>query len=193
MLYESSRRPVVSRIGKSSSSLSTGGSCSTGTNGTRLPGHRVLPEPASGGTARPGGPRRSTATGGRRAPRAARSVIPAWTGDRRRTSFQTASGSGSPQSPPIRLRELEDDREVVARPAGRLDAPSRTRWTRRSEFVTVPSALGPGRGRPAGRRRRARRSWSGTGPGRRGSRGPRAGAIARFWSASDWTGFSPMQ
>ncbi len=69
---------------------------------------------------------------------------------------------------------------------------ARTRWTRRSEFVTVPSPSA--QAAVAGRTTSAssavfvrNRSWT-TSRSRPSSR-----PIARFWSASDWTGFSPMQ
>ena len=67
----------------------------------------------------------------------------------------------------------------------------RTRWTRRSEFVTVPSlsahAADAGRTTSASSAVAVRKmSWT-TMKSRLSSR-----CLARFWSASDWTGFSPM-
>ena len=72
VLYESRRRPVVRRIGKSSVSLSTGGSWSTGMNGTRLPGTGSS-HSREWRNSSPGWSRRSTATGCHPAPRGARS------------------------------------------------------------------------------------------------------------------------
>ena len=67
----------------------------------------------------------------------------------------------------------------------------RTRWTRRSEFVTVPSLSA--QDAAAGRTTSAisavavrKMSWT-TMKSRVASR-----CFARVWSASDWTGFSPM-
>ena len=149
------------------------------------------PTGASGGTARRGGSRRSRATGARPRPRGARSSCPAWTGDRARSSFQTASAEASPQSWPIR-RAISKmiHRSSRASPGG--SSALRTRWTRRSELVTVPSVSA--QAAAAGSTTSAIsavfvRKMSCTTRNSRPARSRRARCV----SASDWAGFSPMQ
>ena len=96
------------------------------------------PTAGSGGTARRGGSRRSTATGGRPRPRAARSSSRRGPGRRVRSSSQTRSADASPQSRPSRRATSNRiHRSSRASPGGSIAL--WTRWTRRSELVTVPS------------------------------------------------------
>ena len=96
------------------------------------------PTAASAGTARPGGSRRSTATGARPRPRGARSSSRRAPATASRTSFHTASADASPQSWPIRRASSKMiHRSSRASPGG--SSALRTRCTRRSELVTVPS------------------------------------------------------
>ncbi len=88
--------------------------------------------------------------------------------------------------------DLDDDLDVVARPLGRLERGLRTRCTRRSLFVTVPSAS----------HHAARRRQDDVGQLRRPGEEDvlhdqvveafRAAAMACSLSASDCAGFSPI-
>ena len=88
--------------------------------GARAPGP---PTGGSAGTARPGASRRSTATGGRPAPRAARSSCRRGPARAARTSFQTSSAIGLAPVGAHPAGELEDDPQVVARLAAAARAP----------------------------------------------------------------------
>ena len=112
-------------------------------------------------------------------------------GESARTSFQASSAVAQPKSLPIRRASSQMiHRSSRASPGG--SSALRTRWTRRSELVTVPSASAHA---ADGRQDDV---------GELGGRGQEdvlddeeveASSmrwIARFWSASDWTGFSPM-
>ena len=90
-------------------------------NGARGPRRPVLPEAAVQERLARMRPRRSTATGCRRAPRAARSSCRRASGESERSSSQTLLGVGSPQSWPEPPREVAEDRDVVARLARRLE------------------------------------------------------------------------
>ena len=68
----------------------------------------------------------------------------------------------------------------------------RTRWTRRSEFVTVPSlSAHAGRGRQDDVGELGGLRQEDVLDDEEVER-PEEAAVARVWSASDWTGFSPM-
>ncbi len=79
------------------------------------------PRGARAGTGRRDAPRPSTATGCRRAPRGARSVMPACIGESVRSSFQTSSARRAAEVDAEPPRELVDDLDVVARLAGRVE------------------------------------------------------------------------
>ena len=103
------------------------------------PRDRASPTAGRGGRARPGAPRRSTATGSRRAPRAADRSC------RRASARASAARSrptrrrGSARSCPMRAAISQTiSMSSRAWPGG--SSAFRTRWTRRSLFVTVPSA-----------------------------------------------------
>ena len=64
--------------------------------------------------------------------------MPAWTGLSERTSFQICSADGCPQSCPSR-RARSNSMEMSSRAAPGGSSALRTRCTRRSLFVTVPS------------------------------------------------------
>ena len=162
---------MVRRIGKSASSRSTGGSWSTGDErraAARRPGP---PRAGGGGRARRGGSRRSRATGARPRPRGARSSCRRAPGESVRSSFQTASADGLAPVVAEAPRQVEEDRRGRRAPRRAARSALRTRCTRRSRVGDRALGLAPARRPPGGRRRRARRSWSGRCPGRRGGRG----------------------
>ena len=139
VLYESSRRPVVSRIGNSSSSSSIGGAHSAGPRtAPRGPCKRLLPQPPVQERRARDGPRSGTATGCRRAPPAARSSCRGASGTASAARPTPARASAGPSRGPGG-GELADDPVSSRAPPGGSSA-LRTRCTRRSLFVTVPSA-----------------------------------------------------
>ena len=140
VLYESSRRPVVRRIGNSAVSLSTGGSCSTGVERRRRASRRLAPTGGRAGTGCPDDTRRGTATASRRAPRAAGSSCRRARATARAARPTPASADGVPQSSaePLRRARTRSRCRRARLPGG--SSALRTRCTRRSLEVTVPSA-----------------------------------------------------
>ena len=177
VLYDSSRRPVVSRSGNSSSSRSTGGACSTAVNGAGAPRRgssqsravqelvaRVLLVRA-----------RPLDAAELLEPRVAHARV------HRRERAQLVPDLLGDRCCRVGARGAARARTMIsmssrASPGG--SSALRTRCTRRSLEVTVPSDSRTSRRSPAARRRRARRSSSGRCPGRRGGRA-RAAACAR--------------
>ena len=152
----------------------------------------AAPRAGRAGTARPDAPRRSTATAARRAPPAARSSCRACMGDSARSSFQMRLGRpAGPSRAPGAAPARTGWRCRRARPPAASSA-LRTRCTRRSLFVTVPSDSHHAGGGREDHVRPARPSRSGTCPGRSGSPDPSSRCRARCRSASDCSGFSPM-
>ena len=129
----------MSRIGKSSSSLSTGGSCSTGDERHAVARHRVLPQPRVEEqlarvllvVARPLeaalGLEPRVAHAARGPGDSVADLVPGRLGGRLAPVVAHA------------LRDLEDDRRGRRGPRRAASSARRTRWTRRSELVTVPS------------------------------------------------------
>ncbi len=64
--------------------------------------------------------------------------MPAWTGESERSSFQSSSAVGLPRSRPMRRARSQRISMSSRTPSGGGSA-RRTRWTRRSLLVTVPS------------------------------------------------------
>ena len=153
-------------------------------------GNRVLPQPRVEEQLARVRSRRSTATGGRPRPRAARTSSRDGPGRASRTSFQTFSARGLAPVVAEPAGELEEDPQVVARLARRLE---RLAHPLDPTLGVRDRALGLG---PRGGGRE-------DDIGDLGGRGqedvlddeqveaPSAGRSVRWRSASDWSGFSP--
>ena len=157
-------------------------------HGTARGSSTAAPRADRGGTARPDATRHSRATGARELLQPPRSSCRRAADESERSSFQTSSALGLAQSWPSRARGRRGS-DVVARLAGRLDAPC-ARAGRDARCGHGPLGLAPARPRPGTRRRPSR-------PSREEDVlhdevvEPLEQMPARAWSASDWTGFSP--